>query len=160
MAIKKPLSSTPPRNLMSNPVPVKRLPTQVNTLAPNAPKPVKPKPASPSVIAPNKPPSLTPQTQKPPSLLSRAGGAFSGLASGAGMIGLGALATGTGSGGLGGLFGAGLQTGGNVAIASKGIDAVKDVVNNAIGSLTGNPVNLAIVAGVLGIVLFGLPKFR
>lgn len=160
MPTKRPLTSSPPKNLMGNPVPVKRLPSGGNIPAPNAPKPVKPKPASPSVVAPNKPPSLTPQTQKPPSMLNRASGALSGLASGAGMIGLGALATGAGSGGLGGLFGQGIQTGGNVLIASKGIDAVKDVVNNTIQTLTGNPVNLAIVAGVVGIVLFGLPKFR
>jgi hypothetical protein len=157
---KKPLSSSIPDVNIQKP----RLPTGGNVRSPNAPdlvKPSKPKTPKDPVVKPNKPPSVDPVNPvKPPSMLDRAGGALGGLASGAGMIGLGALATGGAGGGLGGLFGAGIQTAGNVVIADKAIEAVKDVINNITDSVTENPLNLAVVVGVLGVVLFGIPKFK
>lgn len=155
---RKPLSSSVPDVNIQKP----RLPTGGNVRSPNAPDlvtPSKPKTPKDPVVKPNKPPSVDPVNPvKPPSMLDRAGGALGGLASGAGMIGLGALAT--GGGGLGGLLGAGVQTAGNVVIANQAIDAIKDVINNITDSVTENPMNLAVVVGVLGVVLFGLPKFK
>lgn len=157
---RKPLSSSVPDVNIQKP----RLPTGGNVRSPNAPDLVTPsKPRTPKdpTVKPNKPPSVDPQPVKPPSMLDRAGGALGGLASGAGMIGAGALAGGAlGGGGLGGLLGAGVQTAGNVLIADKAIDAVKDVINNITDSVTENPMNLAVVVGVLGVVLFGIPKFK
>jgi hypothetical protein len=158
---RKPLSSIQPPHIS---VPTKpRLPTGGNVRSPNAPAPTKPsKPKTPNepTVKPNKPPSVDPHPTKPPSMLDRAGGALGGLASGAGMIGLGAMAGGGMGGGLGGLFGQGIQTAGNVAIAGKGIDAVKDVINNITDDITKNPMNLAIVVGILGVLLIGIPKFK
>ena len=157
---RNPLSSVAPPTI---PKPKPRLPTGGNIPSPNAPKPTKPtKPKTPNdpVVKPNKPPSVDPQPIKPPSMLDRAGGALGGLASGAGMIGLGAMATGGMGGGLGGLFGQGIQTAGNVAIADKAIEGIKDVINNITDSVTENPMNLAIVVGVLGVLVLGVPKFR
>jgi hypothetical protein len=155
---RKPLSSTVPD------IPTKpRLPSGGNVRSPNAPEltvPTKPKTPKDPTVKPNDPPDAT-NPVKPPSMLDRARGAVGGLASGAGMIGAGALAGGAlGGGGLGGLFGAGIQTAGTVAIADKAIDAVKDIINNITESVTENPMNLAIVVGVLGVVLFGIPKFK
>jgi hypothetical protein len=93
-------------------------------------------------------------------MLDRAGGALGGLASGAGIIGAGALLGGAGGGGLGGLFGQGIQTAGNVAIADKAIEGIKDVINNITDSVTENPMNLAIVVGIVGVLLLGVPKFK
>jgi hypothetical protein len=93
-------------------------------------------------------------------MLDRAGGALGGLASGAGIIGAGALLGGAGGGGLGGLFGQGIQTAGNVAIADKAIEGIKDVINNITDSVTENPMNLAIVVGILGVLVLGVPKFK
>lgn len=125
------------------PVIPKPRPSPGVNISPNAPKktiPVKPKQPA---IKPNTPNSKA-NPSKPTSPMNTA------LAGGAGLVGLG------GAGYLG-LQGA-LQSAGNAYVMSEGIEAVKDVVNNTISSITENPVNLAIVAGVLGLFLFGLPK--
>lgn len=81
------------------------------------------------------------------------GGNLGGAATSAG-VGLGlAGATGAFSGG-GGLFGSALDAGASVANTALIMDAIRDMYNNTVESITGNPVNMAIVAGVVGFMLF------
>jgi hypothetical protein len=125
------------------PVIPKPRPSPGVNISPNAPKqtiPVKPKQPN---IKPNAPNSKA-NPSKPTSPMNTA------LAGGAGLVGLG----GAGYLGLQGAF----QTAGNAFVLSEGIEAIQDVANNAITSITENPVNLAIVVGVIGLFVFGLPK--
>lgn len=104
-----------------------------------APAPTKPKPQP---VKPN-PPRTSGATK--PSMAGRVG---AGLTSGAALLGAGALFSASpNGGGVGGIFGLGSQAIGAAAgasVANHAVDATADVLK----SVTGNPVNLAIVAGV------------
>lgn len=147
---RKPLTSSPPN------IPTRR--PSAGVKSPNAPprtvatKPTKPKKP---VTKPNPPKGNVPS--KPPSMLSNVG---SGLATGGALLGATTLLSGAGGAGgglfgnLAGLAGQGIQTAGAVSVADKAIDAVKGIAD----SITGNPMNLALVAGVIGVVVFASIK--
>jgi hypothetical protein len=143
---RKPLSSSPP-----NINPPRR--PSAGVKSPNAPprtvpsKPTKPKKP---VTKPNPPKGNVPTK---PSMLGNVG---SGLATGGALLGATTLLSG-GAGGAGGLFGnlaglagQGIQTAGAVTVADKAIDAIKGIADN----ITENPMNLALVAGVIGVVIY------
>ena len=143
MAVRKPLTAKPPV------IPTVRRPTGGNLVAPNKPPLVKP--TKPTITKPVvKPPTVKPNVPTKPTMV---GGIGSGLLTGGVLLGGTTLLTGGAGGGVGNLFGLagqGIQTAGTVAVAGEAIEAAKEII----GGITENPMNLAIVAGVIGAVLF------
>jgi hypothetical protein len=80
------------------------------------------------------------------------GGGASGVATSA-TLGLGVAGL-TGAFAPGGFGGNLIDAGASVANTALIVDAIRDMYNNTVSSITDNPVNMAIVAGVVGFMLF------
>jgi hypothetical protein len=139
-----PISSKPPDLPTSRPPSTKpKLDTDAavpSTKSPDAPD-------APVVKPPDDAPStkLNPEPSKP----SMFDNVRNSLLLGGGLTGVGLFAA-------GGLGSQAVNTAGNVATAAVAAEAAKEMFNKALealGKFTENPINLAIVAGVIGLVV-------
>jgi hypothetical protein len=130
-------------------------PPDLPTTRPPSTKPAVPDNVKPSTKSPDAPeaPTVKPDTDAPSTKLnpepSKPSGIGSSLLLGGGLTGLGLFM----SGGAGSQA---INAGAQVATAAVAAEAAKEMFNKALealGKFTENPVNLAIVAGVIGLVV-------
>jgi hypothetical protein len=133
-------------------------PPDLPTTKPPSTKPAVPDNVKPSTKSPDAPeaPTVKPDTDAPSANIkpepSKPSGIGSSLALGGGLTGLGLFM----SGGAGGLGSQAVNAAGQVATAAVAAEAAKEMFNKALealGKFTENPINLAIVAGVIGLVV-------
>lgn len=146
-AKKPPISSKPPD------VPISRPPSSRPNLDDINTKPTKPSLDEPDVPVVKKPDADGPDANLNGPNPTKPPGRFDGLGRnvllGGGLVGAGFL----GSGGLGSQF---INAGAGVANTAVLAEAVKEIFKDAmeaLGKFTENPVNLAIVAGVIGVIV-------
>jgi len=130
-------------------------PPDLPTTRPPSTKPAVPDNVKPSTKSPDAPeaPTVKPDTDAPSANIkpeaSKPSGIGSSLLLGGGLTGLGLFM----SGGAGSQA---INAGAQVATAAVAAEAAKEMFNkalDALGKFTENPVNLAIVAGVIGLVV-------